>query len=137
MSEVFADAYYYIALHNPNDRAHTEARALTTAIDGRIVTTIWALMEFADALAAPHVRNRTHRFLVELASDENTEIIAEMEPWYARGLSLFGTRPDKSWSLTDCISFEVMKARAIGDALTGDRHFLQAGLRPLMDMAGV
>jgi predicted nucleic acid-binding protein len=55
-----------------------------------------------------------------------------MLPWFARGLKLYGERRDKSWSLTDCISFEVMKDRAISDALTGDQHFMQAGFRALL-----
>jgi uncharacterized protein len=40
-----------------------------------------------------------------------------------------------SWSLTDCISFEVMRARGISDALTGDHHFAQAGFRVLLPPA--
>jgi uncharacterized protein len=41
------------------------------------------------------------------------------------------SRPDKDWSLTDCISFVVMKDEGIREALTGDRHFTQAGFVPL------
>ena len=41
-------------------------------------------------------------------------------------------RSDKSWSLTDCISFVVMGEHGITDALTGDRHFEQAGFRALL-----
>jgi predicted nucleic acid-binding protein len=45
---------------------------------------------------------------------------------------LFARRPDKSWSLTDCISFVVMADRGLTEALTGDRHFEQAGFRALL-----
>ncbi len=41
-------------------------------------------------------------------------------------------RPDKDWSLTDCISFVVMEEHGITDALTGDHHFEQAGFRALL-----
>jgi predicted nucleic acid-binding protein len=44
---------------------------------------------------------------------------------------LFAARPDKDWSLVDCISFVVMKQRRLKDALTTDRHFEQAGFRAL------
>jgi hypothetical protein len=47
-------------------------------------------------------------------------------------MQLYGARPDKDWSLTDCISIEVMAERGITDALTGDHHFLQAGFRALL-----
>lgn len=41
-------------------------------------------------------------------------------------------RPDKSWSLTDCISFVVMRDRDIRSALTADGDFEQAGFRALL-----
>ena len=47
-------------------------------------------------------------------------------------MALFGSRPDKSWSLTDCISFAVMEAHGISDVLTCDHHFAQAGFRVLL-----
>jgi len=48
------------------------------------------------------------------------------------GLELYARRPDKSWSLTDCISFVVMTDRGLTEALTGDHHFEQAGFRALL-----
>ena len=36
------------------------------------------------------------------------------------------------WSLTDCISFVVMRQYEIGEALTADRHFEQAGFTILL-----
>ncbi len=45
----------------------------------------------------------------------------------ARGWQLYRDRLDKDWSLTDCVSFVVMRHRAITEALTADRHFEQAG----------
>ena len=41
-------------------------------------------------------------------------------------------RPDKAWSLTDCISFAVMAERGLTEALTADHHFEQAGFRVLL-----
>ena len=51
---------------------------------------------------------------------------------FARGFDLYARRPDKSWSLTDCISFVVMTDRGLTEALTGDHHFEQAGFRALL-----
>ena len=47
-------------------------------------------------------------------------------------MDLYNARDDKDWSLTDCISFIVMKEHGITEALTGDRHFEQAGFRALL-----
>ena len=52
MSHVFADAFYYFAILNPNDTAHDRALAYATAHDDPVVTTAWVLTELADGLAA-------------------------------------------------------------------------------------
>ncbi len=49
-----------------------------------------------------------------------------------RGLKLYAQRPDKDWSLTDCISFLVMSDEVLTDALTGDHHFEVAGFNALL-----
>jgi len=132
MSEVFADAFYYIALLNPDDRHHSDAVEATKNLRRRIVTSVWVLIEVADAFSSPRNRPLALRFLDEIAIDPNVTIIADVEPWLSRGIALFRSRLDKSWSLTDCISFEVMKDRSVSDALTGDRHFAQAGFQAVM-----
>jgi predicted nucleic acid-binding protein len=45
---------------------------------------------------------------------------------------LYGSRADKAWSLTDCLSFVVMEDLHITKALTADQHFKQAGFRALL-----
>jgi predicted nucleic acid-binding protein len=47
-------------------------------------------------------------------------------------LQLYRSRHDKEWSLTDCVSFVVMQDEGISDALTGDKHFEQAGFNALL-----
>lgn len=49
-----------------------------------------------------------------------------------RARVLYESHADKEWGLTDCISFGVMREHKLMDAATGDRHFQQAGFRPLM-----
>lgn len=133
MNEVFADTFYLLALINPGDRHHAEAIRLTGAMRGRFVTTSAVLIELADALSRPGARAVVHRFLANLRADPNWDVIEISPDWFTRGLGLFAQRDDKSWSLTDCISFEVMKARGIAEALTGDHHFAQAGFRKLFE----
>ena len=60
------------------------------------------------------------------------EVVPLTEELFAEGLALFLSRPDKEWSLTDCISFVVMQNRGIRQAFTADRHFVQAGFEALL-----
>jgi predicted nucleic acid-binding protein len=57
------------------------------------------------------------------------EVVGYLPEAYQAGFDLFVGRPDKAWSLTDCISFAVMTERGLSDALTADHHFEQAGFR--------
>ena len=51
---------------------------------------------------------------------------------WKRGWDLYCSRPDKDWSLTDCISFLVMQDHDLTLALTTDDDYRQAGFRPLL-----
>jgi predicted nucleic acid-binding protein len=136
MTSVFADSFYYIALLNPADRYHGAAIEATRALSGPVLTTAWVLTEVADALCAPSVRGRTHALLRRVLADSNTTVIVDAVPWLERGVELYGRRSDKSWSLTDCISFEVMGGHGLAEALTADHHFVQAGFSALLAPAG-
>lgn len=51
---------------------------------------------------------------------------------FRAGTNLFRLRHDKPWSLTDCLSFTVMKREGLTEALTADQHFTRAGFRALL-----
>src|SRR5438046_8558245 len=127
MSEVFADSFYFLALLNQHDPHHALAMEAAHGLASRLVTTHWIIVEVADALSAPRVRARVVDFIDKVSNDPNTLVISDLVPWFKAGLDLYANRPDKSWSLTDCISFAVMEARSIREVLTGDHHFEQAG----------
>lgn len=50
---------------------------------------------------------------------------------FLKGWQYFQKHQDKSYSLTDCISFLVMQQLGIEIALTLDRHFVQAGFQAI------
>jgi len=68
----------------------------------------------------------------DLESDPSVQIVPASQVLFAAGFDLFARRPDKDWSLVDCISFMVMKKRRLNEALTTDQHFVQAGFRALL-----
>jgi predicted nucleic acid-binding protein len=73
------------------------------------------------------------RILVDsLLTDARVTIVPPTKQLFDQGIDLYDSRPDKEWSLTDCISFVVMQQLQLSEALTGDRHFEQAGFRALL-----
>lgn len=131
MRRVFADAWFYIALLDRDDAWHAEAVQFAKRDDLLFVTTRWVLTEVANALGATAVRKQAVALLQSIDDDPETIVVRNSDEIYGHGLKLFGMRPDKTWSLTDCISFVVMEQDGIREALTGDRHFSQAGFAPL------
>ncbi len=132
MKRVFADAFYYFALLNPSDEAHRRAVEFTGSFDGKLITTAWVLTELADGMANPANRRVFMNFHHELCGDPQVVIVPPDADLFEQGLELYGRRPDKGWSLTDCISFVVMEEQEIAEALTGDHHFEQAGFAALL-----
>ncbi|MEI8194515.1 MAG: PIN domain-containing protein [Phycisphaerae bacterium] len=132
MTPCFADTSYYLAVINPDDANHSRAAAVSKQLERRVVTTAWVLLELADGLAGVKSRRLAISLVQELSQDPFTEILCTDQNWFDVGFALYQSRLDKAWSLTDCISFEVMRRRKIEDALTADHHFKQAGFRILL-----
>ena len=131
MNAVFADTFFYLALLDDTEPDHERALA-ESKISRLIVTTEFVLLELGNACA----RAEDHAdFLVLVAgmrASPRVKIIPLASELFNRGLARMRERSDKNWSLTDCISFVVMEAEGIREALTGDQHFEQAGFKALL-----
>lgn len=132
MTPRFADTFYYLALLHEEDASHERALALSESVVGPTLTTPWVLTEVADALAAPAQRPSFLRLLAALRADSACTVVPASQELFELGLDLYARRHDKEWSLTDCISFVVMRQHGVAEALTGDHHFEQAGFRILL-----
>ncbi len=133
---VFADTSYYVALVNPRDRHHAVADRFTRAFDGRIVTTSLILAELGSFFAAGNGRLIFRELHDRIRFDESVEMIVPDDEQIDRAVRLFTDRMDKDWSLTDCVSFDLMTRLEIRTALATDHHFRQAGFEtPLLDEA--
>jgi predicted nucleic acid-binding protein len=130
--KVFGDTVPFIALLSTRDRWHTRAVALRRQPPGPLVTTEWVLTEVGDAFSQPGARQKFSRLSGLLRAQPDVEIVPATGDLFRRGTELSAARPDREWSLTDCISFVVMDERGISDALTSDHHFEQAGFRILL-----
>ena len=70
--------------------------------------------------------------VVKLRNDRNLRIVPQTSEQFESALRRCKQAADKSWSLTDCASFQVMEAEQIQAALTHDQHFAQAGFETLL-----
>jgi uncharacterized protein len=136
MKPVFADTSYYLALVNPIDPQHERAVELAESLLGRTFVTEFVLVELGNSLSKAPDRGVFLDLLEDLRSDRATTIVPASASVFQQGVTLYASRPDKDWSLVDCISFVVMEQHHLKDALTTDRHFVQAGFRALLGAGG-
>ena len=131
MSLVFADAFYFVARLNRHDQHHERVVAFSREFRSGILTTDWVLMEVADALAKSECRSRIRDFILHLRQAPGCEVVPTSRDLLDRALELYHQHTDKDWTLTDCVSFVIMRERGMTEALTEDRHFVQAGFTVL------
>ena len=132
MKVAFADTSFYQALLNPKDNWHATAVAISNGFRGKVVTSEYVLCELGALMSHGYLRQLFIELVKELESAPRMEIIHGSNQYFEAGLVLFANRPDKEWSLTDCISFALMQEWNITDALTCDHHFVQAGFRAML-----
>jgi len=135
MPPVFVDTVAWVALVNTRDQHHTLATEVMDELRSQqasLVTTEFVLLEVADALSEPMWRSKTVAFINGLRQLPILQIIPSDSILFNQGWNLYSQRPDKSWSLTDCISFAAMTQDRITTAFTSDRPFEQAGFSKLL-----
>ena len=133
MRVVFADTFYWVALTNPADPYYRDVMARDDEIsEASIFTTDAVLSEFLTLFAGDmRLRDRAARTVAALLNDPDIHAIPESRQTFLSGLDLYRARPDKGYSLTDCISMQTMRREGLTDVLTNDRHFEQGGFRAL------
>src|SRR5947209_3919044 len=105
MKPVFADTSYYVALLSEADQWHEAAVKRSQRLLGRQVVTEYVLVELGSALSNQRDRHLYVPFVEHLLTDVGTRFIPASSKLFQRGLVMFAERPDKNWSLVDCISF--------------------------------
>ena len=129
---IFVDTSFLVALALPRDSLHRRAIEWAGSIGDRLISTDFVVCDSVNALSEPDERPKAHRTLEWLRRQDGVLIIEASRTWIESGLKLHAARSDKEWSLTDCISFDVMAASSITQALTNDHHFEQAGFEALL-----
>ena len=131
MKFVFIDSLYLIAMLIKDDQWYEEAQRANARLTGavRLVTTYDVLTEFLAGVsrAGPETRLQAVATVRDIMNNPNITLVPQSVGLFTRGLELYASRPDKRYSLTDCISMTVMRDRDISEALTHDRDFESEG----------
>ncbi|MCA1964175.1 MAG: hypothetical protein LDL31_09555 [Prosthecobacter sp.] len=130
--KIFADTSWFQAILSTRDEHHQAAVAASRLPWTLLITTEFVLLELGAAFSKPE--DRADYLLIDkmVRTRADVLLIPATSELLQRGRDLFAARPDKAWSLTDCVSFVVMQDHEVADALTTDRHFTQAGYRALL-----
>jgi predicted nucleic acid-binding protein len=133
MKQIFADTSYWIGLVNPRDQIHQKVIKITQQLFSvRLVTTEMVLGELLNSFSDSPFRRTVAGMVLKLRNDRNLRIVPQTSEQFESALRRYRQAADRSWSLTDCASFQVMEAEQIQAALTHDQHFAQAGYETLL-----
>lgn len=134
MKTVFADSHYWIAIANPTDQWTATAKAARASLgDVFIVSTDEVLTEFLAALSkGENMRKQAAKMVRAILENPNVRVVPQTRDSFLKGLNLYEKRSDKEYSLTDCISMNVMRAESLTEVLTKDHHFEQEGFTVLI-----
>jgi predicted nucleic acid-binding protein len=128
MKRVFADTLYWVAVVHPGDPWHDLAlQARAQLQDVRLVTTDEILTEFMTALSggSAYLRRKAAEMVRAILADSEVEVIPQSHESFLDAIAFYERRLDKQYSLTDCVSMNVMRAEQITEILTNDHHFEQ------------
>lgn len=123
---------FLVALINKRDQYHQKALALAEKFENYpLITTDAILLEVGNGLSSNY-RNKVAELIEEFLTSDDVEIVRLTPKLFDEALGLFKKHQDKYWGLVDCISFIVMREQNVIQALTFDKHFIQAGFQALM-----
>lgn len=105
-------------------------RALAGA---EIITTQEMLIEFLTAFRyTTQLRRIAARRVDQITADPQILVIHQSDDSFQAGFALYQARPDKAYSLADCISMATMRRESVHEVLTHDGHFTQEGFTVLL-----
>lgn len=130
MRKLFLDTGYLIALEASDDQYHQQALAYWQDLSRALPQPVTTSYVFDEVVTFFNSRNR-HAKALEigklLLESPSVKLVYIDESLFHEVWRYSIQHSDKSYSLTDCASFVVMKRLRIRTALTFDQHFVQAG----------
>lgn len=135
MKQLFVDTSGWLALLNRADALHataTKTYGERFAAGWDVVTHDGILLEVGNGLSSVRLRHHAVSWKERLATSAHVTVINLSAELHEAGWQLYAARPDKDWSIVDCISFVLMQEHGLIEAFTADRHFEQAGFIKLL-----
>lgn len=133
--ELFVDTSGFFALLVHRDPHHQAAHRVlrrAAADKRRLVTTDYVLDETVTLLKARNEVRLASDLFDRVFQSSACRVLWTDEERFAEVRAFFLKHADQAWSFTDCVSFCVMKALRLTEALTADQHFQQAGFVVLL-----
>jgi uncharacterized protein len=130
MTRFFADTFYWAAILNPRDDRYGRVREFNRSHpDLYLVTTDAVLLELLNFFSSGGAKLRLGAVEMyrKILTSSRIEVVQCNSDLLELGLDLYEHRPDKEYSLTDCISMIVLQQKGITQVLTHDKHFTQEG----------
>jgi hypothetical protein len=127
---VFVDTGAWFAGLVSNDQHHALAmshRATLLKRGSLLVTSNLVVHETTMLLERKASRRAAIRFLREIYSDSMVEIIHADRTVESEGLEIYQKYQDQDYSITDSISFAIMRRLGISHCFAFDRHFQTMG----------
>jgi predicted nucleic acid-binding protein len=130
---VFADTFYWVALIHRKDASNQAALDWSRGAASVFVFTTEEVLTEALAFCSPEegLRVDAAKIVRSIVSARTVRVLPQSHETFLSGLALYEARPDKGYSLTDCISMLAMRREGLVEVLTNDRHFEQEGFRAL------
>jgi len=136
--EAFVDSSGLYTLADRRDPSGAEAEQCVTALVKSgigLVLTDYIIDESCTLAKARGGAYGALRLLEIIERSEAFRLIWIGEERFESAKAFFRKHADHGYSFTDCTSFIVMQELRIRDALTTDRHFAEAGFRPLLPVS--
>ncbi len=135
-AEVFADTNFWIAIFDQRDSLHqAAANALMLLPENcRIVTSQTIFSETLELFAKKSVfiKEEIIAFVADLILDSSVILEPSTPKLFEDTIAFYRKHADQEWGFIDCSSFVIMKRRGIKEALTYDKHFIQAGFKAIL-----
>jgi len=135
MKEIFVDTSDFVGILNKRDQLHKKALEVEEQL-GKVqkVTSELVLIEVLNYFSGFRIdiKDYVTKSINYLIVNKKLEIIPCSTSQFLEGFYFYKSRLDKGYSLTDCVSMNIMRARNINEILTNDDHFDQEGFQILL-----